>query len=165
MSQILSTNLVAVLSVIAFCEGTSTNPLTRNNGYDVIVTGMGEKQGEVFTDYSDHPFANGRPSKVLNKAGLKSNAAGRYQQMLRWWPDYKKLLKLPDFSPQSQDRIAVQLIKEQGALADVERGDVEAFCKKCCDIWASLPGSPYRQPTKSLEVVKAKFAEHGGTPL
>lgn len=162
MSEIVIANRKAALDVIAFCEGTSTNPMTRNDGYDVIVTGLGEK-GEIFTNYEDHPFANGRPSKVWCKSGQTSNAAGRYQQMLRWWPAYKKQLGLPDFSPESQDKLALQIIRERKALADVDRGDMTAFVEKCCNIWASLPGSPHGQPTKSLEIVKAKFIQFGGT--
>jgi muramidase (phage lysozyme) len=53
-------NVVAFLSTVAFSEGTSTHPLTKNAGYDVIVTGdtkAGEVGLEVFTDYSRHPFA------------------------------------------------------------------------------------------------------------
>ncbi|MCZ4061225.1 glycoside hydrolase family 104 protein [Pantoea sp. LMR881] len=161
MTDISKANRKAALDVIAFCEGTSTSPFTRNNGYDVIVTGLGEK-GEVFTDYRDHPFANGRPSKVWSKSGATSNAAGRYQQMYRWWPAYKKQLGLPDFSPASQDRLALQIIREQKALTDVDRGDMKAFAEKCCDIWASLPGSPHGQPTKSLAVIQQKFLEFGG---
>lgn len=151
----------AGLDLIAFCEGTSTSPLTRNNGYDVIVTGLNEK-GEIFTDYSDHPFANGRPGKIFNKAGQRSTASGRYQQLFKYWPTYKKLLKLPDFSPDSQDALAIQLIREQRAYNVLLAGDIEAFCDKCCDIWASLPGSMYGQPTRKLETLKTKFKEFGG---
>ncbi len=77
-------NLKAFLDMLASSEGTSTSSATRNNGYDVIVTGVDEKP-EIFTDYSAHPFAAGRPSKVINSRGLTSNAAGRYQCMCRYW--------------------------------------------------------------------------------
>lgn len=50
-------NRKAFGDLLAYSEGTSTSPATRNNGYDVIVTGIDGKP-EIFTDYSDHPFAH-----------------------------------------------------------------------------------------------------------
>lgn len=91
-------NVAAFLDTLAFSEGTATHPLTRNNGYDVIVTGIDGKP-EIFTDYRDHPFAGGRPAKVFNRRGEKSTASGRYQQLYLFWPHYQKQLALPDFSP------------------------------------------------------------------
>ena len=49
--------LKAMLDLIGWSEGTSTSPLTQNQGYDVIVTGINGPS--VFTDYSRHPFENG----------------------------------------------------------------------------------------------------------
>ncbi|MCI4183671.1 lysozyme, partial [Dickeya dianthicola] len=63
-------NLQAFLDMLAFSEGTANHPLTRNRGYDVIVTGA-DGAPEIFTDYRDHPFANGRPAKVFNKQGQR----------------------------------------------------------------------------------------------
>ena len=71
---------------------------TRNHGYDVIVG------GELFTDYSDHP----RKLVTLNPK-LKSTGAGRYQLLSRWWDAASSNLK--DFSPKSQDAVALQQIK------------------------------------------------------
>ena len=86
---------------------------TRNHGYDVIVG------GELFTDYSDHP----RKLVTLNPK-LKSTGAGRYQLLSRWWDAYRKQLGLKDFSPKSQDAVALQQIKERGALPMIDRGDI-----------------------------------------
>ena len=97
-------NVAAFLDMLAFSEGTATHPLTRNQGYDVVVTGIDGKP-EIFTDYSDHPFAHGRSAKTFNRRGERSTASGRYQQLYRYWPHYKALLSLPDFSPSSQDRL------------------------------------------------------------
>ena len=55
--------------MLAWSEGTDNGrQKTRNHGYDVIV------DGELFTDYSDHP----RKLVTLNPK-LKSTGAGRYQ--------------------------------------------------------------------------------------
>ena len=62
--------------------------------------------GELFTDYSDHP----RKLVTLNPK-LKSTGAGRYQLLSRWWDAYRKQLGLKDFSPKSQDAVALQPIK------------------------------------------------------
>ena len=59
----------------------------------------------------DHP----RKLVTLNPK-LKSTGAGRYQLLSRWWDAYRKQLGLKDFSPKSQDAVALQQIKERGAL-------------------------------------------------
>lgn len=157
-----SLNRKAFGDMLAFSEGTSTHPLTRMSGYDVIVTGLGEKQGEIFTDFSDHPFANRRP-KALNSNGLASTAAGRYQQLYRYWPAYKNQLCLPDFSPASQERLLDQLLKEQGAYTDVLAGRIRTAIGKTNDIWASLTGSPYGQKTHPIETLLTAYKNAGGT--
>ncbi|MCO7512379.1 glycoside hydrolase family 104 protein [Serratia fonticola] len=156
-----SNNLRAFLDMLAWSEGTSTSPATKNNGYDVIVTGI-DKKPEVFTDFSDHPFNKGRPSKVINSKGLTSNASGRYQHMLRDWGHYRNLLKLPDFGPESQDRWAIQLIKERRALPDIEAGNITSAISKCRNIWASLPGANYGQPEHKLDRLLAQYKSAGG---
>ena len=54
---------------------------------------------------------------------LKSTGAGRYQLLSCWWDAYRKQLGLKDFSPKSQDAVALQQIKERGALPMIDRGD------------------------------------------
>lgn len=116
-----SRNALAFLEMLAWAEGTSTSSATAMNGYDVIVTGI-DKKPEVFKDFTDHPFSRGRKSKVINSLGLTSNASGRYQQMLKDWPHYRTLLKLPDFSPISQYQLALQHIRECRGLCWSDRG-------------------------------------------
>lgn len=157
-----SANLRAFLDMIAWAEGTSTSPATRNNGYDVIVTGA-DGRPEIFSDYSAHPFANGRPSKVINQAGLKSNAAGRYQHMLRDWAHYRDLLRLPDFGPASQDAWAVQLIRERRALPLIEAGRFSDAVAAVSNLWASLPGANYPgQPMRKVAQLASIYSAAGG---
>ncbi|MEC5345078.1 glycoside hydrolase family 104 protein [Brenneria populi] len=160
-SKFKNPNLCPFLDMLAFSEGTASHPLTRNNGYDVIVTGLDGKP-EIFTDYRDHPFASGRPAKVFNRRGEKSTASGRYQQLYRFWPHYKQQMALPDFSPESQDKLAVQLIIERRALADIERGDIERAISKCRNIWASLPGAGYGQREHRLDKLIQVYQQAGG---
>jgi len=155
-------NQKAFLDMLAVSEGTSTSPATKNNGFDVIVTGI-DKKPEIFTDYSTHPFANGRKSKTINTNGLTSNASGRYQFMLRDWAHYRSQLGLQDFGPASQDKWALQLIKERGALDDIEAGRFAAAVAKCKNIWASLPGANYPgQPMNKMETLQASYVAAGG---
>ena len=155
----------AFLDMLAHAEGTSANPLTLHDGYDVIVDSI---HGHlVFTDFDCHPFCvpgEPRPLQVLNHKTppLESDAAGRYQLMARNWAPYKRDLGLPDFGPLSQDKIAIQQITECRALELVKAGRITQAIGACNRIWASLPGSPYGQGGKSLadllEFYKERFA-------
>lgn len=165
----MNANLKAFLDMIAWSEGTSTSPATRCNGYDVIVTGI-DRKPEVFTDFSDHPFAAGRPSKVINSRGLTSNASGRYQIMLRDWPHYRKLLDLdnkalyPDgaFSPPAQDAYAIRQFREQRAMVDIDEGRIETAIRKCANIWASFPGANYGQHENRITKLLDAYIKAGG---
>ena len=102
----------AFLDMLAWSEGTDNGrQKTRNHGYDVIVG------GELFTDYSDHP------RKLITLNPNSSTGAGHFQLLSRWW-DACKQLGLKDFSPKSQDAVALQQIKERGALPMIDRGDI-----------------------------------------
>lgn len=153
-------NVKAFLDMLAVSEGTSTSKATKCNGYDVIVTGI-DGRPEVFDDFRQHPFAN-RPSKLINRKGLTSNAAGRYQFMLRYWLSYKQLLNLPDFGPDSQDKWCIQLIKECGALTMIQSGKFRDAVTACRSRWASLPGAGYGQRENSMDALQAAYVAAGG---
>lgn len=142
-------NRKAFLDMIAFSEGTIK--YGDQNGYNVIVGGI------LFDSYKDHP----RRLMTINSK-LKSTAAGRYQLLSRYYDAYKKLLNLPDFSPDSQDKIALQQIKECKALEDIDAGNFEAAVKKCAHIWASLPGAGYGQHENKIADLKNAYQEAGG---
>lgn len=154
-------NVLAFLDMLAWSEGTSTSRHTRDDGYDVIVTGI-DGRPEVFDDYAVHPFAGGRKSKAITSRGLTSNASGRYQFMLKDYVHYRNLLKLPDFGPLSQDRWALQLIKERRAIDDIKAGRFTEAVAKCRNIWASLPGAGYGQPEHKLGALLDRYITAGG---
>lgn len=155
-------NMPAVLDMLGVSEGTVTSPATRCDGYDVIVTGI-DRKPEVFTDFSTHPFANGRKSKVINSKGLTSNASGRYQFMLKDWVHYRDLLKLPDFGRISQDKWAIQLIRERrGAIDAIREGRIGTAIGLISNLWASLPGANYGQPEHRIEKLLAAYVAAGG---
>lgn len=152
----ISKNMAAFLSMIAFSEGTDNRKQkTMNRGYDVIVG------GSLFTDYSDHP----RKLVGLPKYGIKSTAAGRYQILAKFYDAYKKQLNLPDFSPSSQDAIAIQLIRECGATNDIESGRIQSAITKCRSRWASLPGAGYGQHEHKVEVLIDEYKKAGGVSI
>ena len=102
--------------------------------------------GGQFTDFRAHPRIVG-----LRTAEGPSTAAGKYQIVGTTYDDVAPKLGIRDFSPDSQDKIAVELIRRKGALEDVRNGNFDAAIGKLGGTWASLPSSPYSQPKRSAE--------------
>jgi muramidase (phage lysozyme) len=118
--------------------------------YNVIVG------GSKFEDFTKHPNIVG----LRTKEG-PSTAAGKYQITNQTYRDFAPKLGITDFSPESQDRIAVAIMERHGALQDVVKGDYNAAIGKLGGRWASLPSSPYSQPKKSQEWVNAMLGTEG----
>lgn len=146
-------NLDAFLTMIAISEGTED---IGDRGYNVIVGSTPEKP-ILFDSYADHPRR-----RIELSAGLSSTAAGRYQILERYYDAYKTSLKLPDFSPLSQDAIAIQMIRERQALTDVYAGRLRQAIGKCSATWASLPGNNYGQHENTLALLNSAFTGAGG---
>lgn len=145
-------NVCAFLDMIAYSEGTDNGrQRTNHNGYDVLVG------GGLFASFADHP----RKLVTLNPK-LKSTAAGRYQLLSRYYDAYKKQLRLNDFSPLSQDLIAIQQIKERRALQLIQAGQFEQAVRQVRNIWASLPGAGYGQHEQKLATLLDAYRRAGG---
>ena len=153
----MNKNLEAFLCMIAWAEIGPEMLAESDQGYRILV---GSLPGRVklFTDYSDHPRKMMRLTPTL-----RSTAAGRYQILMRTYDHYRALLKLPDFSPASQDAIAVQLIKERRALQDIYDGKIVEAIGKVKNIWASLPGAGYEQREHRIEPLLIAYRAAGGT--
>jgi muramidase (phage lysozyme) len=156
------------LDLIGFSEGTATSRATKNDGYDVVVSGPDGP--ETFTDYTYHPFAH-RAAKLVqhpspeHPAGIFSTASGRYQLLYHYWLDYATMLGLKDFSPLSQDRVALQQIKERpGAIAAIEEGYIATAIKLCSNIWASFPGNDYGQGGHAVGSLLTQWGRIAGNP-
>lgn len=146
-------NMSGFLDMLAFSEGTDNGRQpTHDHGYDVIVG------GNLFNDYADHP----RQRVYIPRISDWSTAAGRYQLLSRWYDPYKRQLHLRDFGAAAQDAIAVQQIRECGAIADIEAGRLANAIIKCRRIWASLPGAGYGQHEHKFEALRAQYLQHGG---
>jgi muramidase (phage lysozyme) len=149
----LSQNMKAFLDMIAVSEIGEALLKVSDNGYNVIV-GSTPTHPMLFADYSQHP-------KVRVPA-MNSDAAGRYQFMGRYWSYYQNSLNLPDFGHDSQDKWAIQLIRECKAIDDIEAGDIEDAITKCRSRWASFPGAGYDQHENKMTVLVAAYHAAGG---
>jgi lysozyme len=139
-------NVIAFLKTLRVGEGTSGE-----NGYKTLFG------GEQFTSYADHPNIK------ITKGSYTSTASGSYQILYSTWLECKKNLGLTDFTPLSQDKCAIYLIRQKGALNDVINGNFTTAVNKVNKIWASLPNSPYGQPTVKMEDIINKYKQYGGT--
>ncbi|KVC65934.1 hypothetical protein WI72_33115 [Burkholderia ubonensis] len=148
-------NRTAFLDMIAWSEGTSRIPES-DDGYRVLVGATPDKP-LTFSSYAMHP-------DILNST-FNSTAAGRYQLLYRYWLAYRQQLKLPDFSPLSQDRIALQQMREKGALPFIDVGNFTKAVQLCSGIWASLPGNDYGQHVNTIAVLQTAYVNAGGAIL
>jgi YD repeat-containing protein len=150
----------AFLKTVSWAEGTEKYGYNTMYGIDKSTTDLSHFPGSR---------ANG------------SSASGRYQIVKE---QYEKIgqgeLGLTDFSPRSQDLIAVQQMREIGVIDAVKRGDVVNAISDASRLWASIPKGPgaqdvsrytmlrktkaggyvrVRQPNKPYAQVIAKFYE------
>lgn len=146
-------NLKAFLDTIAFSEIGPLMLSQSDNGYDVCV---GSIPGHLikFSSYVNHPR--------IRSEETNSDAAGRYQFMGRYWEYYKRVLNLPDFGHESQDKWAVQLIRECRAYDLVIAGKFADAVHACRSRWASFPGAGYNQHENSLASLQAAYVKAGG---
>ena len=151
----MSPNMTALLACIRACEGTD-GP----DGYGALF-GYRPGNGRVFTDFAQHPNRRFPFTQTDGKVNY-SSAAGAYQIIAPTWWRLKAKMGLPDFSPESQDAAAVELITEASALFDVEGGNLRVALDKCAPIWASLPASTYPQPKRSFFFAQNAYLAAGG---
>ncbi|PVX80036.1 glycoside hydrolase family 24 protein [Paraburkholderia unamae] len=156
-------NIVAFLDMIAASEIDAYTLAHSDDGYNVLVGSHGPmiREGKsiapdvrLFGNYVAHP-------NILNRE-LNSTAAGRYQLLARYFQPYATQLHLPDFSPVSQDLIAIQQIRERKAIPLILDGQITLAIYACSPIWASLPGNSYGQHQNAISMLVAAYREAGG---
>lgn len=128
----------AFLDVIAHAEGTRGRG---NDGYNVIYS------YQFFSSYADHP-------RRLVCNNYCSDAAGRYQFLSTTWDGARRNMSLSDFGPSNQDKGGDYLVRNRGVKNHEQVLSREAFSNAILKLgkeWASLPGSPYGQPIKSMD--------------
>lgn len=157
-------NASAFLEAIKRCEGTAgqSDPYRTCYAYKHVVR-----------SFADHPAVTGewRGERLSDTQcagagygpGCVSSAAGAYQIIRGTWINLRDRLRLPDFSPASQDAAAIQLLKDCGAYARLQAGDLTGAIAKARRTWASLPGAGYAgQGMRSAQQVAAWYSQAGG---
>jgi lysozyme len=138
----------AMLDTIAYTEGTAGS--CGQDGYN--------------TGYAYHCFTSctRHPNIAWTAGSWTSTAAGRYQFLYRTWT----ALGLGPFSPKNQDVGAMKLISNRGVTLPTTRAltatEFSNAMKKLSYEWASLPYSPYGQPTVTLARARAKYCSFAG---
>jgi muramidase (phage lysozyme) len=146
-------NVQAFLGLIRDTEGTA-------KGADPYRVYGGSAKNQI-KDLSKPDFKRWGFTQTDGKKNT-SSASGAYQFLERTWNGLAKQHGLTDFSPRSQDLGAIALLKQSGALDAILKGDFDTAVKKANRTWASLPGSPYAQHTRSNEYVANSLAKHLG---
>jgi hypothetical protein len=159
-----------VKSVIAHGEGTDA-PGLPYGGYGTVAYGtvIGVDQdslsllGNTYSppnpaqidpnSVSGHPFilAQVNPS-------LRSSAYGRYQIT----SDTAAYRGFGDFSPMGQEAAATRLMQIRHMLGPLLRGDPMQAILNGSKEWASLPESPYGQPTMTRETAMSVYQHSYG---
>ena len=142
----ISPNAQRWLNAISASEGTMRDG---KRGYNIMFG------GGTFDDYTRHP------DTVIDGGRLKSAAAGAYQFMPGTYGTVKRDLKLPDFSPSSQDQAALELMRRRGVDPDRDPLTPQNV-NKLSPEWAAFPtleGRSYypKQTAKSFQFVKDAF--------
>ncbi|MNZ85876.1 hypothetical protein D3C78_1046820 [compost metagenome] len=137
----------AFLRMIRVGEGT-----VGSSGYEKLFGGSSfiKDHGKTFDDH---------PQIKINKSGYTSSAAGAYQVMGYTWSDtsvikIRKKLGIRDFTPLSQDKLCVALLKfkvRKDALDLVIKENIKEAIEVCSWEWASLPPGRYGQPIETMD--------------
>lgn len=120
-------NVKAFISAISEAEG---------GDYDLMYGGVKGKKKDKWriTDFSTHPGPG---------IDGKTTAAGRYQiNKANWQENGIKKMGLTDFTPETQDLIAVESLRQVHAVDDVIAGDIPTAVKKASATWSALPRGP-----------------------
>lgn len=145
-------NVAAFLKAIAEAEG---------GGYDFKYGALKGRANDRwrFTDTSTHPGPG---------IDGKTTAAGMYQITRPTWEHHGGKLGLHDFSPRTQDLIAVEILRSLGVIQAIKEGKLVAVMPKAARIWAALPKGPGQtnhyppQPYVKFEKFLAKYRAAGG---
>lgn len=118
--------------------------------------GLG-KPAAYFDDFSRHP-------RIFEPTtgGRQSSAAGAYQIVATTYDSIAPSLGITDFSPSSQDKLAVALIDRHGALDDIMAGRIRTAIADLRQEWTSLPGAVESSGRYTMERALAVYAKYGG---
>ena len=159
----IAPNIMAFLDMLAWSEIGAALLVISDQGYNVLC-GATASRPLLFKSYVAHPH-------LFNKR-LDSSAAGRYQFLYSTWEGLRTKLGLSDFGPVNQDRGAIELLREHGAIQHILNGsliratEIAAAIGDAAPVWASLPGAGYGQPEHDIDdlahVYGAALAKYEG---
>lgn len=145
-------NIKAFIDAIATAEG---------GDYNLKYGGVKGKKNDKwrFSDFSTHPGAG---------SDGKTTAAGMYQINIATWEEMGRKMGLTDFSPNTQDLLAVEILRTIGVIDDIQKGDISTALSASSRRWAALPQGPgktgrYPQPYVKYELFEAAYLRNGGT--
>lgn len=159
------TNVQAFLRAVRVGESHPEDPLA----YRALFGWRHGETGQVWTgSLATHPRAAFR-----SKWGWTS-AFGAYQAMAAvpgkvttdTWDNFDSWCRragyVPTMEPADQDLFAVWCLERRRALDAVCEGRFEEAVHLCAKEWASLPGSPYGQPTVTMGELANVYRAFGG---
>lgn len=111
----------------------------------------------TFNNFSTHPLK--KQCAPINGKNICSTAAGAYQMLDKSWYDLQPKLNLKDFSPASQDKMAIEYIRRNNALSDIEAGRFNTAICKVGRVWASFPCNNYNQNAKSIDKLRIYYQQ------
>jgi muramidase (phage lysozyme) len=119
-------NVGAFLRAIAEAEG---------GGYDFKYGAIKGKRNDPwrFSDFSTHPGPG---------FGGSTTAAGMYQITIATWRQHGGRMGLTDFSPTTQDLIAVEILRSLRIIDKIKSGDIAGAIGRAARTWAALPMGP-----------------------
>ena len=146
-------NVAAFLKAIAEAEG---------GAYDFKYGALKGRANDRwrFTDTSTHPGPG---------IDGKTTAAGMYQITRPTWQHHGGKLGLRDFSPRTQDLIAVEILRSLGVIEQIKAGEIAAVMPKVARTWAALPKGPGQgnhyphQRHVSFEHFLSNYLQAGGS--
>lgn len=155
-------NMRKLQQLLSITEGSSAfaNPYLAKGG---------TRNGQ-WASYDNHPYFIDPKAATWNfkwKNGKQDTATAQGKYMIRqktWQGINNALGRKLTFSPQDQDIAMALLVKQRGALQDVQNGNWNEVFRKLGGEWASLPTSPYAQHKFSNKGFAAALAKVGIDP-
>lgn len=126
-----------------------------------------ESNGDYFIQYGGGHFSDTSkfpdtwvPITMGKYKGKYSSASGAYQINKTTYNDFAPRLGITDFSSESQDAIAYEILKSTGAISALERDDIPGAFKLASKRWASLPGSDAGQNPQTMQIALDVFQNY-----
>jgi muramidase (phage lysozyme) len=151
--SLFTPNVRAFIEAVAWAEG---------GQYDLKFGRVKGRKNDPwrFSDFSTHPG--------VGKGG-SITAAGMYQINESTWREAGGNIGLHDFSPGTQDLLAVEILRGLNVIPAIQSGDVPTALSAASKRWAALPQGPGLgnryppQPFKTYEAFLARYKHNGGT--